>query len=49
VRQGRSRRGPQHYAAITAIIALLDRLGTSVDDDTAVLALGIPAKPADLP
>jgi sigma-B regulation protein RsbU (phosphoserine phosphatase) len=31
-------------AAITAITALLDSLGTCVEDDTAVLALGVPAK-----
>ena len=31
-------------AAITTIIALLDRLGTCVEDDTAVLALGVRAK-----
>ncbi len=34
-------------AAITAIIALLDGLGTQVEDDTAVLALGVPPSPAD--
>ena len=33
-------------AAITTIIALLDRLGTGVEDDTAVLALGVRAKGA---
>ena len=37
-------------AAITTIIALLDRLGTCVEDDTAVLALGVRAKvPAHSP
>ena len=33
-------------AAITAITTLLDSLGTCVEDDTAVLALGVPAKSA---
>jgi phosphoserine phosphatase RsbU/P len=34
-------------AAITAIIALLGRLGTCVEDDTAVLALGVRTKDID--
>ena len=34
-------------AAITAIIAVLSRLGTCVEDDTAVLALGVRTKGAD--